>query len=666
MNKLKFLTASLILGALATPAAQAATARVIVGYKSTNAVTTQEATISRVQSLSASSGIKLQAISSPSPKIDVVTAEGISSEELAQKLSQTSNVAYAEPDRLLQAKMAPPVISYMPPPKAMFEDLPFPKLPFQFPRTQWYLEPDHPVSSLSPLTPSGLFAEKAWPYSVGSPDVSIAVLDTGVRLDHEAMEGRFLAGYDFVSKERSNDGDGWDADPSDPGDYSTEEESQKMNGDFYNCPTTSSWHGTGVSGVIAANANSKNVEGIIGLAWNSNILPVRVLGKCGGYESDIIAGMRWSAGLGVPGVAAVPSNTVKILNLSFGSSGTCSNAFRDTIADIRAKGILVVASAGNENGAVSTPGNCPDVITVGAVQSDSAKTSYSNFGPEVTLTAPGGDCPPSAPSNDGNQKFCETDPFSRHTMYSASNAGKTIPAANNYANYWGKISPNKNTLQVQGTSFSAPLTAATLALMWSAHPQLTDTTLLYRLAGSTKQFSNSYFPFLVLPNCPQLGAPNTPEENRCFCTHSTCGAGLLNAENAVAEAMRPVANFTATRANDAAPIVLNGASSTAAKNAEIKSYAWEVLNGNDKTVITAPSASVTNFESAQVGLYQVKLTTTDSTGRVDSKELGVNVTAPTPNAPKPAKSSDGGGGGAADLMLFAGLMLAAGAASRRK
>ena len=619
MNKLKICAVSLMLSAFATPAVHAATARVIVGYKSNNAVTTQEATASRVQSLSASSGIKLQAISSPSPKMDVVTAEGMSSEELAQKLSQSNNVAYAEPDRVLKPKFIPSDSLYY---------------------KQWHLSPNHPAS---------LNAESAWNYTMGNSDVTVAVLDTGVRLDHEDMVGRFLPGYDFVSADRSNDTDGWDADPSDPGDYVTEEESKKAGGDFFGCPTTSSWHGTAVSGVIAANGN--NAKGIAGLAWGANVLPVRVLGKCGGRTSDIVAGMRWAAGLGVPNVSAVPAKTVRILNLSLGSSGVCGDAFRDAITEIRAKGILVVAAAGNENGGVSEPANCPGVIAVGAVRHDATKVEYSNFGPEVTLTAPGGNCFSSY--DNAPQQPC------MFGIHSTSNEGTTVPATNNYADFWVSLLKDKPSLQ--GTSFSAPLTAGTLALMWSAHPKLSDVTIMSRLTGSTKAFPNNP----NIPTCPQLGLPGTPYENQCNCTKETCGAGLLDAGAAVAEAMRPVANFTATRTSNAAPVVLNGTSSAAARNVNIRSYAWEVLNGNDRTAITSPSASVTNFESAEVGVYQVKLTTTDTNGRVDTKVMDVNVSAPTPNPPQPAKSG-GGGGGAADLMLLAGLVFAAGAVSRRK
>ena len=78
-------------------------------------------------------------------------------------------------------------------------------------------------------------------------------------------------------------------------------------------------------------AISDNMEGIAGGTWNTQILPVRVLGKCGGYDSDIIAAMRWAAGLNVPGVPTNPT-PAKILNLSLGGSGSCTSSYRQAIS----------------------------------------------------------------------------------------------------------------------------------------------------------------------------------------------------------------------------------------------------------------------------------------------------------------------------------------------
>src|SRR5690606_24970509 len=138
---------------------------------------------------------------------------------------------------------------------------------------------------------------------------------------------RLLPGYDFVSGERgastfvsANDGNGWDPDPSDPGDWVTSQEA--ASGPLRDCEVGySSWHGLRVLGMLGAQTD--NGTGIAGGVWQSRVLPVRVLGKCGGYDSDIIAAMRWAAGLSVSGAPANP-NPAHIINLSLGSEDACS------------------------------------------------------------------------------------------------------------------------------------------------------------------------------------------------------------------------------------------------------------------------------------------------------------------------------------------------------
>ena len=117
---------------------------------------------------------------------------------------------------------------------------------------------------------------------------------------------------------------GRDADPSDPGDWVSS--SDQSNPALFGCDVSdSSWHGTRVAGMIGALTN--NTVGVAGLSWNSFILPVRVLGKCGGTDSDIIAGMRWAAGLHIDGVADNPT-PARILNLSLGATSPCEPSYR--------------------------------------------------------------------------------------------------------------------------------------------------------------------------------------------------------------------------------------------------------------------------------------------------------------------------------------------------
>lgn len=149
----------------------------------------------------------------------------------------------------------------------------------------------------------GIDLAPAWVLTHGAASVTVAVLDTGIRPHEDLL--RVLPGYDFVADPaRANDGDGRDSDPSDPGDWLTLAESEA--GPLAGCRVRSnSWHGTHVAGIIGAQGN--NGKGVAGINWESPILPVRVLGKCGGYNSDVVDAMYWAAGFGVPGL---PDNAI--------------------------------------------------------------------------------------------------------------------------------------------------------------------------------------------------------------------------------------------------------------------------------------------------------------------------------------------------------------------
>src|SRR5690606_31257016 len=145
--------------------------------------------------------------------------------------------------------------------------------------------------------------------------VVVAVLDTGITR-HGDLDANVLPGYDFISDAgKANDGDGRDNDPSDPGDWVT----------LNQCPggnraENSSWHGTHVAGTIAAVTN--NAKGVAGTAFGARILPVRVLGTCGGYDSDIADAIVWAAGGSVSGVPT-NANPAEVINLSLGGGGAC-------------------------------------------------------------------------------------------------------------------------------------------------------------------------------------------------------------------------------------------------------------------------------------------------------------------------------------------------------
>lgn len=240
--------------------------------------------------------------------------------------------------------------------------------------------------------PGGANLLLAWDEITGSTNIVVAVLDTGL-LPHVDIDtniadssGRVVPGFDFIADTfTAADGDGRDADPTDPGDYSAADEcgagSPVIN---------SSWHGTHVAGTIGALTN--NSIGVAGVNWASKILPVRVLGKCGGFTSDIVDGMYWAAGLSVPGVANNPT-PAQVLNLSLGGSGPCSALEQDAVNAVVAAGSVVVVAAGNDDSDASgyTPASCSGVIAVHAHDIAGQHAVYSNFGATIEISAPGGD-----------------------------------------------------------------------------------------------------------------------------------------------------------------------------------------------------------------------------------------------------------------------------------
>ncbi len=326
----------------------------------------------------------------------------------------------------------------------------------------------------------GVDAEGAWDLVTGTQDIVIAVIDTGVRFDHPDLQGQLLPGYDFIDDvPTANDGDGRDNDPSDPGDWVTSAESTTSGGAFEGCNVgASSWHGTHVSGITAARSN--NNTGVAGVAWGAKILPVRALGKCGGYDSDLIAAVLWSAGLPVPGVPANPT-PARIINLSLSGPGTCTVAWQNAVTAARNAGAVLVAAAGNWSSDVAgaTPANCNGVIAVAASTTSGGLATFSNRGAGITLSAPGS------------------------MILSTSDSGATAPAGAIYATS-------------SGTSMASPMIAGVIALMLSRNGDLTPSQVMSVLANSASAFPTG-----------------------STCTTSLCGSGILNARNAVIAAGMP-------------------------------------------------------------------------------------------------------------------------------
>lgn len=228
--------------------------------------------------------------------------------------------------------------------------------------------------------------------NTGAP-VVVAVLDTGKK-EHADLNGQYLPGYDFVSNAKtSKDGTGYDHDPTDPGDdYAVKFCGNKTSRD------TPTWHGTQVASVIAAlinNTNSADSGGMVGVAPNAKILPVRVTGPCGATLADVAAGIRWAAGGEITGQTK-NANPAKIINLSLSAPGAkCSPTLAAAIKYANSQGAVVVVPAGNskkiagEAAKLTMPANCPDAITVSAIKEDGTRASNANFGAEVDVAAPG-------------------------------------------------------------------------------------------------------------------------------------------------------------------------------------------------------------------------------------------------------------------------------------
>ncbi|MFA0922076.1 S8 family peptidase [Xanthomonas fragariae] len=314
-------------------------------------------------------------------------------------------------------------------------------------------------------TAAGINVRPAWDKATGK-GVVVAVIDTGVTV-HPELSTNVLPGYDFISDTFiARDGTARDSDAADVGDSAAANECGSGAS-----ASNSSWHGTHVAGIVAAAAN--NGAGTAGVAFNAKLLPIRVLGRCGGYLSDIADAILWASGGTVSGVPANPT-PAKVINLSLGGIGTCSTTLSNAIASAVSRGTSVVVAAGNSNVDVanSVPANCPNVIAVAATTSAGAKASFSNFGKGVDIAAPG------------------------QSILATLNSGTGAAANANYSVY-------------SGTSMAAPHVAGVIALMQSvALNPLGAASVESVLKSSARQ----------LP---------------VACTQG-CGAGLLNADGAMA------------------------------------------------------------------------------------------------------------------------------------
>lgn len=324
-------------------------------------------------------------------------------------------------------------------------------------------------------TAGGLNLPAAWDKATGQ-GVTVAVLDTGYR-PHADLAANIVGGYDMISNTFvANDGDGRDSDARDPGDAISANECGGTH-----AAQNSSWHGTHVAGTIAAVTN--NGEGVAGVAYNAKVVPVRVLGKCGGLTSDIADGIIWASGGSVSGVPANP-NPASVINMSLGGSGACSSTTQNAINQARNNGTVIVIAAGNDNdnSANYNPGNCNGVVNVASVGRNGGRAYYSNYGTNIDVAAPG-----------GAQSFAN-DP---EGVLSTYNSGSKTPSSDSYG-------------YSQGTSMAAPHVAGVAALIKQAKPTATPDEIESILKTTTRAF------------------PAT-------CTN--CGTGIVDAAAAVNKAL---------------------------------------------------------------------------------------------------------------------------------
>lgn len=554
-------------------------------------------------SMAARLGVALTDGRSISPRSQVLMASGMSSQVLAEKLAADADVEWAVPDRRRFIATAP-------------NDPLYGNQTSGTPAVgQWYLRTN------SGTVKSAIDAETAWGVTQGSANVVVAVLDTGVVKTHPDLSSKLVAGYDFISVPAvANDGDALDGDASDPGDWVTTADTN--NTTFKGCTVVnSSWHGTRTASLIGAATN--NGVGMAGVAPNVKIMPVRVLGKCGGYDSDIQAGMRWAAGLSGTGVAA-PATPARVLNMSLGGEGSCTAAYQSVINELTAANVTVVVAAGNDGLAVASPGNCAGVIAVAGVRHAGTKVGYSDLGPEVSLAAPAGNC-------------VNTTGSCLYPIITAGDTGTTSPVSSNY-------SDGNNASY--GTSFAAPLVAGTAALMVSANPSLTAAQVASLLKSTVNPF-----PDVASTGVNACTAPTaTAQDSECACTTSTCGAGMLNAGAAVkaaaATAAPPTASIsTTTNALLVGDVLsLDGSASSASGGLSIASYLWQVTAGT-ATFSSSTTAATTTLTPTAAGTLTVQLTVTDNLGRTTSttKSFSVGAGRPTASISAPATSVAAGG-----------------------
>lgn len=385
----------------------------------------------------------------------------------------------------------------------------------------------------------------AW-RAVASPrataPVNVAVLDTGILYPPNELTGRIAPGYDFIAElQYSRDGNGRDPDPTDEGDW-MDDATRAANPLLFpeRClNANSSWHGTAIATMLAANTNNDAFgAGILAPFSDVRVLPIRVGGVCGADRVDILDGMLWAAGIEFQGSPTrnPVQNRAKVISLSFGGSEACTEntGYPRVIRQLRDAGVLLVASAGNGTdtgiGAATPtiPANCPGVLAVTALNRQGSKATYANF----VRTGDGLWGLAVAAGDVGTNEQALDD-----GVLTVLNAGAKEPL------------PTFEMGNVYGTSFAAPQAAAVAAMVWSLDPSLSLQQVLSILVKSARPWDavDSELTASGLPQC----STNPARRGACRCTEFTCGSGVLDAAVAVGAALDAASELRAPLNNPA-------------------------------------------------------------------------------------------------------------------